>query len=121
MPHPDTHVPTDTTRAEVTALTSFGNTQAEIGLYLGICVDTLTKYYRKELDTAVIKTNAQVANKLLNKAIQQDDLGAQIFWLKTRARWRTQDVDSLVDQNEQMRQELKDLRAELDEKHKKEY
>lgn len=93
MPDPTPHVPTDTTRAEVAALNSFGNTQEEIALYLGICVDTLAKYYRKELDTAVVKANAMVARKLFNKAVNQDDLSAQIFWLKTRGRWKTADQD----------------------------
>jgi len=93
MPDPTPHEPTDKTRAEVTALTSFGNTQEEVPMYLGICVDTLAKYYRHELDTAVIRANAQVARALYNKAVNQDDLSAQTFWLKTRARWRTADQD----------------------------
>ncbi len=93
MPDPTPHVPTDKTRAEVTALTSFGNTQEEVALYLGICVDTLAKYYRHELDTAIIRANAQVARALYNKAVNQDDLSAQTFWLKTRARWRTADKE----------------------------
>ena len=93
MPDPTPHVPTEKTRAEVAALNSFGNTQEEICLYLGICIDTLYKYYRKELDTAVIKANAMVARGLFNKATQQDDLSAQIFWLKTRGRWKTADQD----------------------------
>ena len=104
MPDPTPHEPTDKTRAEVGALNSFGNTQEEIALYLGICVDTLAKYYRAELDTAVIKANAMVARKLFNKAVNGDDLNAQIFWLKTRGKWRTQDkledkhaIDSVVE------------------------
>ena len=93
MPDPTPHEPTDKTRAEVTALTSFGNTQEEVAMYLGICVDTLAKYYRHELDTAVIRANAQVARALYNKAVNQDDLSAQTFWLKTRGRWRTADQE----------------------------
>ncbi len=93
MPDTTPHLPTDKTRAEVTALTSFGNTQEEVASYLGICVDTLAKYYRHELDTAVIRANAQVARALYNKAVNQDDLSAQVFWLKTRGRWRTADQE----------------------------
>lgn len=93
MPGLPPHEPSDITRAEVMALTSFGNTQEEISSYLGICIETLTKYYRYELDTAVIRANAQVARALFNKAINQDDLSAQTFWLKTRARWRTADQE----------------------------
>lgn len=97
MPDTTPHVPTDKTRAEVAALNSFGNTQEEIALYLGICVDTLAKYYRHELDTAVIRANANVARSLYNKAVNQDDLAAQIFWLKTRGKWRTQDKEENKD------------------------
>jgi hypothetical protein len=93
MPDPTPHVPTEKTRAEVSALYSFGNTQEEIAAYLGICVDTLAKYYRKEMDVAVVTANARVARALYNKAVAQDDLTAQIFWLKTRARWRTADAE----------------------------
>jgi DNA-binding CsgD family transcriptional regulator len=92
--HPG-HEPTDKTRAEVYALTSFGNTQEEIAKYLGITVDTMAKHYRAEMDSAVIRANAAVARALYNKATAQDDLSAQIFWLKTRARWRERDKDDI--------------------------
>ena len=86
------HVPTDKTKAEVSALLSFGNTQVEICSYLDISDKTFLKYYAEEIRTAVVRANAGVARKLYNKAMVNDDLQAQIFWLKTRARWRTVDV-----------------------------
>jgi len=86
------HVPTDKTKAEVAALLSFGNTQAEICSYLDITDKTFNKHYEHEIRTAVVRANAGVARKLYNKAMVNDDLQAQIFWLKTRARWRTADV-----------------------------
>lgn len=95
MPDPTPHEPTDMSRAEVRALSSFGNTQEEIAKYLGICVDTMVKYYREDLDVAAISANAKVAHALFNKAVNQDDLSAQIFWLKTRARWRTADQEEV--------------------------
>ena len=85
------HTPSDKTRAEVAALTSFGNTQEDIALHLGISVDTLARKYREELDTAIIRANAKVAAKLFRKATEGDDLSAMIFWLKTRAKWREKD------------------------------
>lgn len=94
------HVPTDITKAEVKALFSFGNTQEQISTYLDIDVKTLLKYYRRELDIAVIQANAQVAKRLYHKAVIQDDLSAQIFWLKTRARWRTDDPVNIQDPQE---------------------
>ncbi len=85
------HEPTDKTRGEVGALTSFGNTQEEIAEHLGISVDTLVKYYRDELDNSVVRANAKVAAKLYRRATEGDDLSAMIFWLKTRAKWRERD------------------------------
>lgn len=87
------HEPTDKTRAEVGALASFGNTQEEISGHLGICEDTLVKYYREELDNSVVRANAKVAAKLFKKATDGDDLSAMIFWLKTRAKWREKDSE----------------------------
>jgi DNA-binding XRE family transcriptional regulator len=92
------HIPTDKSRAEVAALTSFGNTQEEVASYIDISVDTLAKYYRDELDNSVVRANAKVAAKLFRKAVDGDDIKAQIFWLKTRAKWReTNDDKSTTD------------------------
>ena len=98
MPDPTPHVPTERSRGEVAALVSFGNTQEEIAAHIGICVDTLAKYYRDELDNSVVRANAKVANRLFRKATEGDDLTAMIFWLKTRAKWReTNDTKSVSD------------------------
>ena len=83
------HEPTEKTRSEVIALKSFGHTHSEIATYLDICSDTMELHYRRELDTACTRANSAVANKLYRKATEQEDLGAMIFWLKTRARWKT--------------------------------
>lgn len=115
------HEPTAKTRAEVEALNSFGNTQEEIALYLGICVDTLAKYYRKELDTAVIRANAMVARRLFNKATEQDDLSAMVFWLKTRGRWRTVDAEDAKASEDNLSKEIAELRAKLAEQAKRDY
>lgn len=115
------HKPTPESRAQVSALKSYGHTHKEIATFLQICDDTLTYYYSRELETASINANAEVARRLYNRATKKDDLAAQIFWLKTRARWRTEDVETLADQNAALKQELVLLRSELDTKHKKEY
>lgn len=93
MPDNTPHNPTDKSRAEVGALVSFGVTQEDIARYIGICVDTLAKHYRHELDTALTRANAAVANKLFRKATEGDDLSAMIFWLKTRGKWREKDAE----------------------------
>jgi len=90
------HEPTEKTRAEVCALTSFGNTQEQIADHIGINSDTLRIYYRDELDNSVVRANAKVAAKLFRKATDDNDLTAMIFWLKTRAKWREKDDGATV-------------------------
>lgn len=87
------HIPTDEWRAEVRALKSFGVSHEMIARHLKIDEDTLAKHYRDDLDTAVVNANAMVAGKLFKKATVDEDLTAIIFWLKTRARWRTADKE----------------------------
>ncbi len=115
------HKPTEKSRIEVAALRSFGHTHKEIGRYLDISDDCLTSHYSRELETAQVIANAEVARKLYQRAVKKDDLQAQIFWLKTRARWRTEDVETIADQNSVLREEVKLLREQLDSKNKKEF
>lgn len=84
------HVPTDNQRSQVSALVSFGNTQEEIATYLRISIDTLQRRYQKELASGLIEANAKIASTLF-KAAEGGDVKAMMFWLKTRARWRTTD------------------------------
>ena len=87
------HDVTEKSRAEVVALKSFGNTHEDIAAYLNISIDTLLRKYREDLETAAIRANARVANKLYKKAVEDEEMAAIIFWLKTRARWREKDRD----------------------------
>ena len=89
------HVPTDKSRAEVSALTSFGITQDEISTYLDIDLKTLRKHYRRELDTGTTRANAAMAKRLFDAGIKDGSVPAMIFWLKTRARWRETGDDGL--------------------------
>ncbi len=114
------HKPTAKTREKVCDFKSFGITNEEIANYLGISIETLTKYYREELDKSIINANAAMAQSLYKKGLN-GDISAQIFWLKTRGRWRTEDSIKLAESNEDLTQEMKSLRAELDKKNKKEY
>lgn len=85
------HVPTDKDRRIVEMMTAGGITQEGIARVIGISVDTLVKYYREELDTALDKANAQVAGCLFKKATSDDhpnSVTAAIFWMKTRGRWK---------------------------------
>jgi hypothetical protein len=116
------HEATDERKAQVSALKSFGITDEDIATYIGIDQKTLVKHYKRELETALTKANAQVAHRLFNKATAQDDLQAQIFWLKTRGRWRTADKEHEVKEiSDVLINELKELRDKLAEKSKSEY
>lgn len=97
------HEPTETTRAEVGALYSFGIPQEDIARYIGIDAKTLRKYYRDELDNSVTKANAAVGRFLYQNATgktikdgasHSDCVRAAMFWAKTRMQWReTQEID----------------------------
>ena len=91
------HEPTDKTRAEVSALCSFGVPQSEIATYIGIDPKTLRLHYRDELDQAHTKANAAVGKflyqnasgaTLKNGASHSDCVRAAMFWAKTRMGWR---------------------------------
>ena len=91
------HAPDDKTRAEVSALSSFGITQEAISTYLDLDAKTLRKYYKTELDNSRIKANAQVGkflfksasgSSLKDGATHGDCIRAAMFWMKTQAGWR---------------------------------
>jgi hypothetical protein len=68
-------------------MAAYGVPEADISRVVGIDPKTLRKYYRDELDLGEVKANAQVAGFLFNSA-KNGNVSAQIFWLKTRARWK---------------------------------
>ena len=80
------HKPTDEARKLVQLHATIGTPQETIAKVIGIDSKTLRKYYREELDTALAKANATIGGALFNKA-RGGDTTAQIFWMKTRARW----------------------------------
>ena len=81
------HQPDPSQRRQVEALAAYGIPETDISRVVGIDAKTLRKHYRHELDLGETKANAQVAGFLFNSA-KTGNVTAQIFWLKTRARWR---------------------------------
>ena len=81
------HQPDPAQRKQVETLAAYGIPEANISRVVGIDPKTLRKHYRDELDLGETKANAQVAGFLFNAA-RNGNVTAQIFWLKTRARWR---------------------------------
>jgi hypothetical protein len=81
------HKPDPALRRQVEALAAYGIPEADISGVVGIDPKTLRKHYREELDLGESKANAQVAGFLFSAA-KNGNVTAQIFWLKTRAKWR---------------------------------
>ena len=84
-----------TTRNEVYELSKVGTRYEDIALVLGFSEDTLTKYYREELDKGRIESNAIIAGTLFEKA-KQGDTASMMFWLKTRAQWSEKNTTELT-------------------------
>src|SRR6476659_5617158 len=81
------HKPDPAQRRQVEAMAAYGIPEIDIAAVVGGDPKTLRKHYRDELDLGETKANAQVAGFLFNSA-RNGNVTAQIFWLKTRARWR---------------------------------
>jgi len=72
-------------------------THDEVALVLGISDETMRKYYRHELDTAKVKTDAAVGQSLILQAVggveqdwKQAVTAATIFYAKTRMGFKEQ-------------------------------
>ena len=66
--------------------TLVGTPQPTLAKILGMATETMSKYYRDELDTAKAQANAQVAGRLYKKAMDGDTT-AMIWWSKTQMKW----------------------------------
>jgi len=80
------HRPDPAQRRQVEAMAAYGIPETDISRVVGVDPKTLRKCYREELDLGETKANAQVAGFLFSAA-KSGNVTAQIFWLKTRARW----------------------------------
>jgi hypothetical protein len=74
-------------REKVRHLAGIGVCQDGIARIVGCAAKTLRKRCRDDLDGGVAEANALVSNSLF-AAAKGGNVTAQIFWLKTRARWR---------------------------------
>ena len=78
-------------REKVRHLAGIGVRQDDIAKIIGCAPKTLRKRCREDLDCGVAEANALVAGYLFANA-KGGNVGAQIFWLKTRAHWRERAV-----------------------------
>jgi hypothetical protein len=85
--------PTREQRNTVAMLSGFGIPQegiCQLVKHDGVPISkqTLNNYFRADLDRGTHEANTKVAGALFKAAIEQNNVGAMIFWLKTRARWK---------------------------------
>jgi len=87
--------PTDEQRKLVEQLAAVGIPQEKMVQMIvdkdhkPIALKTLRKHFAMELETGELKANTKVAQCLYKQATD-GNVTAQIFWLKTRARWKEQ-------------------------------
>jgi hypothetical protein len=85
-------VVTDAIREKVRHLAGLGVPQDDIAKIVRCSPKTLRKVCRVDLDCGVAEANAIVSGCLFAAATKGANITAQIFWLKTRGRWRERDV-----------------------------
>jgi hypothetical protein len=83
-------------RDKVRDLAGLGVPQDDIAKIVGCSPKTLRKHFRDDLDRGVVEANTTIAGSLFAIA-KAGNVTAQIFWMKTRARWREQPPTNDVD------------------------
>ncbi len=84
------HIPTDQTRALV-AKYAITLTLPKIAKIRGCTQDTIIRYYRDEIDMAVVEAEEEIGSGLYAKA-KGGHFPSIVFWLQTRAKW-TRKID----------------------------
>jgi hypothetical protein len=77
----------DAMREKALSLARVGTTQDDIAEIIGCDPKTLRKYFPDELQRGMAEANAEIGGCLFANA-KAGNVVAQIFYLKTRARWR---------------------------------
>jgi hypothetical protein len=85
--HNEYYEPTDKARTLVRKLSMLGVAQDKIALKLGIDTKTLRKHFREDLDEGDVEAFASVAGALWHNAVKNNNVVAQIFWMKARHGW----------------------------------
>lgn len=115
-------IPPDLKRVE--SLAASGLTLEQVAHCLGISYQTLNERSKEFADfSEAIKRGkskgiGMMANNLVTLA-KAGNAAANIFWLKSQAKWREKDVEDYLD--EKITEEINKLRKSLKPKHKKEY
>ena len=70
-------------RTKVKSMAATGVAQEDIATIIGCSAKTLRKHLRNELDRGMAEATVTIAGELF-KLVQAGDVGAQVFWHKTR-------------------------------------
>ena len=89
---------TEATRRKVRRLSSLGMPVRAIAAMVGMGVDSLYKYYHRDLLKGKLKTNEKVVEALI-KSAKEGNVKAQIYWIKHQCGWKEGgDLDDEDDQ-----------------------
>lgn len=83
---------------QIEQLAQFGLPHEQIAVVAGMAKHTLYKYYADELHKGAARANLKVARCLFQKATEDGDTAALIFWAKTRMRWRENAPEEAAEQ-----------------------
>lgn len=83
--------PTDKDRNDVELMSAYGLPQRVIASVLKITTMTLSRHFQYELDCGLHLKNNRVAKSLYMAAVKDGNVAAQMFWLRCRAGWRSND------------------------------
>jgi len=85
--------PTDEQRRHVLSMVGLGIRHEDVATMLRIDHKTLSKHFRRELDTGMIEADMRVAQSLYTNATKHMNVTAQIWWTKTRMGWKEPSTD----------------------------
>lgn len=86
------HKPTADSRDKVQKMSGYGVPQPMIAGVFGICENTLKKHYERELAVGKGMAAAQVGQRLYQRAFEDGDVGALIWYTKTQMGWTDKQV-----------------------------
>ena len=89
-------IATPALRKKVHSLAAVGTPQEDIARIIGCTGKTLRKHFRYEINVAAAEANAAVIGALFKSAME-GNLGAQIFWAKTKLGFKSSSVSSIPD------------------------
>ena len=93
------HEVTVENRARVKQYAMVGVSRVQTALLIGIDEKTLKKYYDEDILLGKAQSNARVGRTIYQKAVEDEDLGALIWWTKTQMGWKEAKADDNININ----------------------